>query len=311
MEESKIVIISNRGVRPNRSGETLFKNQLTKSSHRLRCAEVNPGGHKKKYSLALVEEGQEQAFLNTTVTESNGRPWVFFVHGNNQTLHKNLKKCFALRKTYNVNVLAFSWPSVHHGKIRNLLNYIPVQPRIGKYLTKQIKRKLKQYKKARHNAKLSAPDLSTSLSMFSSALAISNSSANFVCHSLGHRVLKLSHQHSPLSTALQPYSNVLLHQADEDNDDHRDWIDEIGKGEQVFITTNEKDKVLELSNIYNHKTLKNQRLGNVAKSTTNGSPVYKDFTGMKKLGFSGHTMFILDKRDNTTTHAFFNPIITG
>jgi esterase/lipase superfamily enzyme len=307
--ESQIILITNRGVREGRTGETLFKNRLTKSDNRLRCAEVKPNSKKKKYTLKLIASGQEQSFIDNAVSNSNDRPWVFFVHGNNQTLNKNLKKCFELRELYNVNILAFSWPSVHHGKIRNFIEYVPFQPNILKYGSRQLKRKLKQYGKARKNAMLSAEDLSNSLIIFKSALSQNNTDANFVCHSLGHRVLKLSNQYKSLSSTLEPFNNVLLHQADEKNEQHKDWVVPIGKGEKVFVTTNEKDKVLELSNIYNHKSLKNQRLGNTPKSIESQPPTYKDFTGNKNIGFTGHTLFLIPKSDNPEVFSFFEKVI--
>ena len=307
--ESKIVLISNRGVREKRTGETLFKNRLTKSDNRLRCAEVKPNSKNNRYSLNLIKSGQEQNFINNAVSNSNDRPWVFFVHGNNQTLNKNLKKCFELRNLYNVNVIAFSWPSVHHGKIRNLIGYLPFQPNIAKYASRQLKRKLKQYGKARKNAMLSAEDLSHSLTIFKNAISHSDVDANFVCHSLGHRVLKLSNQYTHLSNTLEPFNNILLHQADEDNEDHRDWITPIGKGERVFITTNKKDKILELSNIYNHKSLKNKRLGNTPKHEQPQPPTYKDFTGERKIGLTGHTLFLVPKSDNLEVSIFFETVI--
>ncbi len=307
--DSRIILISNRGVRPNRTGETLFKNKLTKSDHRLRCAEVNPASNKKKYSLNLVDQGHEESYISNAISESNDKPWVFFVHGNNQTLHKNLKKCFELRNLYGVNVLAFSWPSVHHGKLRAILGYVPFQPHVGKYASRQLKRKLKQYGKARKNAEHSAKDLSESLVVFKNALSGSSAKANFVCHSLGHRVLKLSNDYQELSSTLEPFESVLLHQGDEDNEGHKDWISPIGEEGKVFVTTNEKDKVLELSNIYNHKSMKNNRLGNVPKPNEPRPPTYKDFTGAKNIGFSGHTIFLTSKNDNPEVYSFFQPII--
>lgn len=307
---NKILLISNRGVRSNRTGETLFKNKLTSSRHRLRCAEVSPGSKVNKYALKLIEKGQEQEFLNESVSNSNGRPWVFFLHGNSQTLHKNLKKCFELRELYDVNVLAFSWPSVHHGKIRGVLNYFPIQLNLGKYITRQLSRKLKQYGKARKNAKLSAKDFGDSLLMFNAAVSGKDINAHFVCHSLGHRVLKLSNDHYPLSSSLSPFTNILLHQADEDNDNHRDWIEPIGKGESVVITTHSKDKILKLSNIYNHKSLKNKRLGNVVKVGESQPPTYKDFTGLNNLNFSKHTMFLIPENKNPNVYLYFKNMLS-
>ena len=306
---NKIVLITNRGVRPKRRGATLFKNKLSKSSHRLRCAEVNPGSKKNKYKLTLVDKGNEQNYLNHVVSSSNNKPWVFFVHGNNQTLDKNLEKCFKLRELYDVNVLAFSWPSVHHGKIRGALNYIPRQPSIGRYLTRQLKAKQKQYIKAKVNAELSAPDLSKSLAMAESAFIAANANSNFVCHSLGHYVLQNSHEHVVLGKSMSCFKNVLLHQGDADNEDHESWVYEINKGKSVVVTTNEKDKILELSNIFNHKSMKNARLGNVRKLSDENSVKYKDFTGAKNIGFSGHSIFLTPSSKNEEVHSFFKSII--
>lgn len=309
--ESKIILITNRGVRPNRTGETLFKNKLTKSDHRLRCAVVNPGSKRGKYALTLIGEGQEQAFVNDAIANSNGKPWVFFVHGNNQTLNKNLKKCFDLRKLYGVNVLAFSWPSTHYGKIRNIAAFFPLKPTITGNIGKYVKRKLKQYGKARKNAGLSAQDLASSLMLFKSAVAGTNVTTNFICHSLGHRVLKLSSEYQDLSNSMEPFGKVLLHQADEDNSNHKDWVLPIGKGENTVVTTNKKDKVLLLSNIYNHRSKENQRLGNVPKNDEASPPTYKDFTGVKKIGLSGHTAFLTEHKDNPEVYSYFKSVIAG
>lgn len=305
----KIILITNRGVRENRTGETLFKNRLTKDEIRLRCAKVDKGSTHKKYSLTSTTAGNEENFIKEEIESSDGRPWVFFIHGNNQTLHKNLKKCFGLRDNYKVNVLAFSWPSVHHGKIRNLIGYVPFQPNPLLYASRQLKRKLKQYGKARKNAKLSAQDLANALLMFGRVIEGKGIDTRLVCHSLGHRVLKLSEQHEPLASSLSPFSKVLLHQADELNEGHLDWVEPIGKGRNFVITSNKNDKVLELSNLYNHKSLKNKRLGNVPKDDDGSAPQYKNFTGMRNLGFSGHTMFLLSEEENHDTFVFFKGVI--
>ncbi len=300
-----IILITNRGVRPSRKGATLFKNRMTTSPHRLRCAAVTEGSRKGKYRLALVDQGDERQFIMDAVASDNDKPWVFFIHGNNQTLDKNLKKCFELRKLYDVNVLAFSWPSVHHGKIRAILNYIPRQPNVLIYGSRQLKNKLKQYKKAKKNAVSSAPDLSAALNIAEDAFHAANVKAHFVSHSLGAFVLENSHKHQNLKDSLSYFDNVIVHQADADNDGHREWVDAIEKGDSVVVTTNKHDKVLEVSNIYNHQSLHNQRLGNVPKQTESGSPAYKDFTGMKKLGFSGHTIFLTSPDKNSDVYSYF------
>lgn len=304
--ENKILLVTNRGVRRNRKGATLFKNRMTKSSHRLRCAEVNKGSKRRKYALSLVDQGNEQDHITHAVASGNDRPWVIFVHGNNQTLDKNLEKCFKMRALYDVNVLAFSWPSVHHGKISGLLKYIPRQPNVGVYAARQLKNKIKQYRKAKINAELSAPDLVNALKMAKLALEAASRKANFVSHSLGNYVVANA---TALKDSLSAFDSVLLHQADAENENHRVWVDAMGKGQRVVVTTNEKDKILEISNIYNHKSLKNKRLGNVKKEQNDGSPIYKDFTGARNIGLTGHTIFLTSAGKNEEVFSFFNPII--
>ncbi len=190
--DNKIILLTNRGIRENRTGVTLFKNKMTNFTHRLRCASVEAGSNYKGFKLALEDEGNEQDFIIESITSGNNNPWVFFIHGNNQTLEKNLKKCFKLKELYNVNVLAFSWPSVHHGKIRGFLNYIPRQPNIGMYATRKLRGKLKQYGKALINAQLSAPDLVNALEITSTAFSGVTNKLTFISHSLGNYVVELS-----------------------------------------------------------------------------------------------------------------------
>ena len=177
------------------------------------------------------------------------------------------------------------------------------------YATRQLQNKLKQYKKARTNAKLSAPDLANSLDMARIAFEGSSRKANFVSHSLGNYVLENSHNHKSLRESLSYFDSILLHQGDADDKNHRLWIDAIEKNSSVVVTTNEKDKILEISNIYNHKSMKNKRLGNVSKATKPDSPIYQDFTGTKNIGFTGHTIFLTPLEKNSDVFLFFKPII--
>ncbi|MEW8560615.1 MAG: hypothetical protein AB2541_00880, partial [Candidatus Thiodiazotropha sp.] len=94
-----------------------------------------------------------------------------------------------------------------------------------------------------------------------------------------------------------------------DDIDHASWVCEIKNTGRVVVTVNEKDKALEISNIYHNKTLKNSRLGNVKKESDNCSIEYKDFTGAKNIGFGGHTIFLTTPGENAQIYDYFKTII--
>ena len=120
-----IIIVTNRDVR--KKGTTVFKNdddapfgddlQKRPDELRLATAERQDGG---KWKVNLLPDTKKDPHTSETLFKKvladmkKGRiskKWLFFVHGFNQSFRHNLDKCHALEKIYNVNVVAFSWPS--------------------------------------------------------------------------------------------------------------------------------------------------------------------------------------------------------
>lgn len=64
--------------------------------------------NKTPYCFNLVPEGEEPIALQHQLDSyDNGKPWLFFVHGNNQTFAKNIMKMRKIQHQYDANMIAF------------------------------------------------------------------------------------------------------------------------------------------------------------------------------------------------------------
>lgn len=140
--DNKIIVVSNRNVNKGQTDHTLFGDDLNPlGAEQLNVALASPDSD-KNWQLELLSNPSRPAYKNPATFDvfkealklNNGKDWVFFVHGFNQDLRKNLDKCAEIQ-SYGVNVVAFSWPS----------NPGP----------QEIWKKQKEYKRAVKNAKRS------------------------------------------------------------------------------------------------------------------------------------------------------------
>ncbi len=228
---------------------------------------------KDKRLTLFSEQDKSQLFDEITDKIKAGnaelnRPWVVFLHGNNQTTAKNIGKAADIEKQHHVNVIAFSWASQP---------YTGDDDKLLKALKKEAAKKLvralggttivsnllstgyqmaegfwRNYTLARMNAEASAADFSRALKAINQQLlskAGSKFKLSFLCHSLGHHLLQktLTKHTFPIK-----FSNIMLHQGDTDAPDHAKWVKKLhGKCRDIYITTNQYDWVLLASNFYN------------------------------------------------------------
>ena len=286
---------------------------------------------KKTYELSLVEQNNVSDYLNEVIAScDNGRPWVFFLHGNNQTLSKNLVKSRIIQDEYNVNMIIFSWPSKSYDPkmlpklvIGTLLSANLPTKQIGKWIQKKaFKDKVKQYKRARLFAEKTAPTFNIALHRIMEDLLIPlrneyDTHSCLLVHSLGHYVLrKAATEGSPLFDDTYKFNKCMLHQADEENANHAEWISslKIVDNSDTSITRNKKDIVLLMSGVVNNdlNVLKAcTRLGNRwDRDSEEGSPLnYIDFTGLDDVGL-GHGVAWDDDRSSEVDD-LCRPILTG
>lgn len=285
---------------------------------------------KKTYKLSLVESSDISSYLQGVVDNyHNGKPWVLFLHGNNQTLSKNLVKSRQIQDEYDVNMVIFSWPSRSYDPkllptllLGGLLSANPPTKAIGKWIAKKaIKKKIRQYRIAQKYAEKTAPTFNEAFTILRDGLFLPLKQQHdphtcFLVHSLGHHLLRNSlAQTSPVLDGYE-FNTCLLHQADEEDKNHPEWIQtmSIVKNENTHITRNKKDIVLLMSGVVNNDydvTKACTRLGNRwDRDSEQGSSLqYIDFTGMDDVGL-GHGVAWDDGR-SSEVDTLCRPIFIG
>jgi len=262
----------------------------------------------------------ENLTLNTPQNELN-KPWVFFIHGFNQSMDKNLAKCALLEKTHGVNVFAFAWPSrpsVPTDKmsiISSIYSYFKSPSSLLPYkaaISEFIEWKAKVYDEAMTNAHHSLNSLDQSLKFAQNHFFnnIENPvKVTLLVHSLGNYLIENFFKSDKYSISKDSFENVILHQADAHYHSHTDWVNEKSiqcAKNHIIVTHNRKDPVLLASEIekiaFNDETSDNssRRLGrgDGTIASTDDKVKYIDFTKSPMVGFD-HNFFNLSSIDNS------------
>ena len=100
------------------------------------------------------------------------------------------------------------------------------------------------------------------------------------------------------------FENVILCQADVDNEDHAQWVDMIEAGKRIYITINENDWVLKWSDVNFQK----DRLGRTARNLNSTKALYFDFTDGENVEKT-HGVFYKDT--NSVVKQFFTTVLNG
>jgi esterase/lipase superfamily enzyme len=281
---------------------------------------------KKSYRLEYKNAAEHENYLQGIANNvDNDRPWVLFLHGNNQTTKKNLAKSRIIQDLYNVNLVIFSWPSrSYDDKLIKYLGasmvslFIPGGKDLAKILTKKgIKRKIKQYNEARDFATKTASQFKAALNLLEvnlfNTVKANGSKISLLTHSLGHKVLRDGIQLYNMNQAGFGFDSIVLHQADEDIPNHGDWMQSLPLSNNdlsnIAITRNYNDLVLFLSSLVNSNInldQKNSRIGNrAAMDSDDPRFTYLDFTGMNNVRFD-HNVAWDNKLDIEIKNIFSN-----
>lgn len=226
--------------------------------------------------------------------ELSDKPCCIFIHGFNQSLEKNMKKCEEI-ESYGVNVIAFSWPS----------NPGP----------QQWYRKLKEYKIARENARRSTIALERFFNKLNDyrieKIEFKNIKSMMV-HSLGNYLFQSFVSGLGYENQTAFLTNILLHQADADNHDHEKWINLLtsnntskSNNTHVMVTINESDDVLDISDLLNP-----DRLGNTLDNLTSQFITYINF-GQLPEAKNKHKLWVNEVVVNDNAKHFFQSVFKG
>ena len=315
-----IIIFTNRKLNQNgiaTKDEGMFgESQNIEGSTELRIALAEKDAATGKWRLSLQDEKVSSKELPSQVLFRSvlarireglvSAKWVVAVHGYGQSFLDSLEEAHNLEKRYQgshqneqINVIMFSWPSKPGGIVLDPVN---------------------AYRRAQAAAVPSSAALAIVLQRTWDFLAIpalrgevatANSAALqpipgfslcLLVHSQGNLVVEMMVRTKALEDTRIRLDKIILHQADVDTFDHKDWVDKLHKAGDVVITLNAFDKILRLSDAINR-----ERLG-IATTGLNAKASYFDFTGGSNVG-SEHNLFL--GVDNKLVRLFCQRALTG
>jgi esterase/lipase superfamily enzyme len=296
-----ILIVTNRQVNVGATDETLFgeePNQLGLDEIRLAGAAFNEATGQWRVTLVPEPDPLDPAnppskqLFDTVIDRIKAgqarRHWLFYVHGFNQSFVTTLEVCRQMETKYDVDVLAFSWPSNPGGFVTSEYRRARQAARASSNALDRTLEKLGSYMRERSLEEIQACQISI----------------NLLVHSLGCFLLENFVKEPIFSGETRIFENVILHQADVDSRSHYDWIDRIIYGKRLYVTINEFDVVLKVSDMVNPN-----RLGNTAEALFSKRAVYTDFTGARGVG-NAHDIF-LGVDDNPVVSEFCRRILMG
>jgi hypothetical protein len=323
--ELNTIFVTNRNLDSSNTDNYGFGNELNGAPEDLELQFRSVVLRKDKSAPAEMGEDRSADEICSEVLENdNGKPWVFFLHGNNQTTKKNLYKAARIQDLYDVNMVVFSWPSREYndrlfrtaisGLLKNGMSYLGVAATLGK----MAKEKGKQYKSARRFADLSDGHLAKALNLLSTQLFSrlnSNTHCCFLVHSLGNLLLRNMTETQQVDLNGFKFNTCVMHQADVIAKTSSDWIKNIPVSEQkdIVVTQNNKDSVL-----FGARVLcalpggisASKRMGAGIKNKYRLESVrYIDFTGEDEVKFKHGVAW--KQKPGSYIHKLMMPIFTG
>lgn len=290
-----ILVVTNRNIRDANAGDvSLFGEGVNaKGPSELRLAWAEYTG--TDWKLELVAE---PADLNPGTVPSRGvfvscidslqqtgRNCALYVHGYNKTFRDTLDQARIVHDEYQVATVVFSWPSNPGGII------------VTEYATARA---------IARNSIVAFDRVIGLLDRYMRSDSPSDCRVSFNClmHSLGNLILESFVRAPIFGGQTRLFDNIIVHQADVDRDTHGEWMQSMRFSRRIYITVNERDVVLNTSDIVNP-----DRLGNTVPGPKLSRPFYMDFTAANKVGKT-HQLFG-EAIANPNVKRFFKGALNG
>ncbi len=339
-------IITNRHVDPEASGlEKLGKRPNEKGNNELRVVEASRRGNGfaievlpdeiskaeakayiDEFSLKLDPDAQHYASLRVACElvkrlRAKKRHLLLLVHGYNNEIKDVLRAAFDLEKAYNVEVLPFSWPANGggvHGKLSYLSDKRDARASAGAlerslkmihYFLMKISESSREICRAKAFEKF--PDNAEKRDALYARLLRKDCpfTINAMFHSMGNYLYKQMLKSTISEGNALIFDNVVLCQADTNNEGHAEWVDRIRHNRRVFITINENDYALRLSRI-KPGDAQRARLGHFVKRLNSRIAYYVNLTGASWVKES-HSPFGEPAEKNEELAKFFKRAFAG
>jgi esterase/lipase superfamily enzyme len=300
-----IIIVSNRQINETAPDEQRFGEKPNRTSlDELRLAIASYNDTTDRWQVEVIPEPTvvdpdnppSRVLFNRVVAEIDSgklrRDWVFYIHGFNLSFKGNLEECRRIQAKYNVNVIAFSWPSNQGGFVRDEYRDARQAAKASSFAIDRTLEKLGGYLAERADRLQTEPD--------SPGCKLS---LNLLSYSLGSYLLESYIRQPIFSTETRIFDNVIFVQSDVDSKTHVDWIDRVDS-KRIYVTINERDYILKISDVINPS-----RLGNTAANLIALRPIYTDFTDAPRIVVT-HNL-LLDVQGNQVLDRFFQRLLSG
>ncbi len=293
----KLLVVTNRNIQnSSATDDTLFGegvNDKGASELRLAWAQKVGGG---KWKLELIPEPSTLTLQNipsqaafqdyVTILQRRRKDCVFYVHGFNKTFTESLEQAHSIHKRYGVGIVSFSWPSNPGGFITS------------------------EYKRAQSIASNSIVAMDRTFEKLGSYMCqnpdeLCEISFNLILHSLGNFMFEQFIRNPIFSNETRLFDNIILNAADVDLAPHEQWTNSLKYARRVYATINERDNILDYSDIINP-----DRLGNTARNLDSHRVTYFDLTDGKNVR-KKHQHFETTAGANPTVEKFFKKTLHG
>ena len=291
-------VISNRNLQTDERDSRKFGISFNKEGPGiLRLAEANK--ENGRWSVTILDDhvthdgktmlASEVAFLKTQQKMcEQKRNCLIFCHGFRTDFEGALEAAYKIEQTYDLEVALFTWPS--DGRVTNYLS--DKQQALESVLAfDRFFEKLRGYF---HKYRDRNCGQKFSLAM--------HSMGNFLFENLIESKFYEGETHF--------LDNVVLTSADVNNPGHEGWLDRIKCRNRVFVTINENDFALEISDSKSGDE-QDARLGNTVRNLVSGNALYVDFTEADRVGNKHNYFSNSDVLQNERIKSFFQAAFSG
>ena len=339
-DDGAMYIVTNREIHTRKRGFDKFgKETNSRGPNELRMAKVQrvrgdwkisivPDTVKRRAGSKVTEEPGSVAAARTIFQRLTNQPktgprkdLLLFVHGFNNDVEAVVERAWALQRTYNLEVVPFTWPA-NGGGVTGVASYKSdkrdARASIG--ALDRVLEKMRDYLKGFREKRLEAirkqvvkkaTDRGEAHEELMARLAERDCPfrINLMLHSMGNYLFKNLLNSSIFNGRELTFDNVVMAAADTNNKNHKDWVDRIQARNRVYVTINEKDSALRASRIKGGEE-QLARLGHYPYNLDSRQTVYVDFTGAPKVGDS-HAYFEGKPTDNKKVFRFFKDALHG
>ena len=291
-------VITNRNLEKDQSGAQQFGISFNEEGPGiLRLAEArNEGG---KWTVDILEdrvvyEGEEMfaseaAFLKTQKKMcEQSRNCLIFCHGFNTSFKGALEAAYQIEQAYDLEVALFTWPS--DGRLTNYLS--DKQQALESLLAfyrffEKLRGYFLKYRDRNCGQKFS-----------------------LAMHSMGNYMFENLIESDSYQGETHFLDNIIMLAPDVNNPGHEAWIDRVKCRKRLFVTINEDDFALNLSDSKQGDEQK-ARLGNTIRNLSSSNAFYIDFTEADRVD-NQHNYFSSETAlENPRIKKFFQVAFNG